>query len=593
MKKIVLIEPQSKEDHVYKHVLMPRLGLPLLGTQLQQAGYQVSFHLGTVNSLPWSKLFEADLVGISTTTATCREAYQISGLLRSNHIPVVIGGIHASFMADEAIQFADYIIRGEAEESFLPLVRAIEAGREPCEIPGVSYWKDGAPVHNSALPTKIDMDTLPIPDLSMMENASKMHSIPVMTSRGCPHDCSFCCVTQMFGRRYRYRCTESVLEELAQFPGKHVFFCDDNFVANARHSKELMQEMIDRPEIKIKSWGAQVRADASYDDELMDLMARSGCTIVYIGFESINPETLKDYNKEQNVDDVREAIRRFQAYGMRIHGMFVLGGEADTAETIRETADFAVKTGIDTIQFMMLTPMPGTPFFEKLENEGRIINYDWSLYDGHYAVFKPARMTPEELQVETVRALKRFYSFPNIFRNLTATGWMTTLYRAIGFGLTRHFAYQSRWYNRFLRDLPYASRRPVTLFYRQLWAPSAGTKAPEAASSALKISLTEQRGILYLKIRGIADSLQLKELKRTLKKMLPRHHSQMVVNTENLRFASDKAAAGFARYLEKLGARVRRLQVVTRAEKQARCLLNRPEKSRFKLPRFELLVHKH
>ncbi len=593
MQKIVLIEPQSKEDHVYKHVLMPRLGLPILGTQLKQEGYQVSFHLGTVDSLPWSKILNADLVGISTTTATCREAYQISGLLRSHDIPVIIGGIHASFVSEEAVHFADYIVRGEAEESFLPLVRAIEAGQEPAGIPGVSYWKNGEPVHNPHQQSAIDMDTLPVPDLSMMDNASKMLSIPVMTSRGCPYDCSFCCVTKMFGRRYRYRCTESVLEELAQFPDKHVFFCDDNFVANTKRSKELMREMIERPEIRIKGWGAQVRADASYDDELMDLMCRSGCSIVYIGFESINPETLKGYNKEQSVDDIKEAIRRFHEYGIRIHGMFVFGGDGDTAETIRETADFAVEAKIDSVQFMMLTPMPGTPFYEQLESEGRIINYDWSLYDGHYAVFKPALMTPEELQRETLMAHKRFYSLANIFKNVTTTGWASALYRALGFGLARHFAFQSRWYNRYLKNQAYAKYRPVTLFYRQLEAPAAGRESGETSTSPLRISLTEQKGILYLKIKGIADSLQLKELNRTLKKMLPRHYNQMVVNMEGLRFASETAAAGFASYLEKLGSKVRRLQVVTKAEKQARSLLNWKRKSRFKLPRFELMLHKH
>ncbi len=593
MQKIVLIEPQSKEDHVYKHVLMPRLGLPILVTQLQQEGYQVSFHLGTVDSLPWSRILDADLVGISTTTATCREAYQISGLLRSNDIPVIIGGIHASFVPEEAIQFADYIIRGEAEESILPLVRALEAGREPENIPGVSFWKNGEPVHVPPSRAAISMDTLPVPDLSMMDNASKMLSIPVMTSRGCPYDCSFCCVTRMFGRRYRYRCTEKVLEELARFPGKHVFFCDDNFVANAKRSKELMREMIERPEIKIKGWGAQVRADAAYDDELLELMSRSGCSIVYIGFESINPETLKGYNKEQSVDDIKEAISRFHDYGIRIHGMFVFGGDGDTAKTIRETADFAIEARIDSVQFMMLTPMPGTPFFEQLEKEGRIFNYDWSLYDGHYAVFKPAWMTPEELQRETIEAHKKFYSFTNIFKNVRVTGWATALYRAIGFGLARHFAFQSRWYHRYLKNKSYASRRPVTLFYRQLAAPAADKEQVGASVVPLRVSLTEQKGILYLKIRGIADSLQLKELNRTLKKMLPRNYSHLVVNMEGLRFASERAATGFASYLEKLGSRVRRLQVVTTAEKQARSLLSWKRKKHFKLPRFELMVHKH
>jgi len=592
MQKIVLIEPQSKEDHVYKHVRMPRLGLPILGTQLKEAGYQVSFYLGTGDSLPWQDILDADLVGISTTTATCREAYQVAGLLRSNDIPVVIGGIHATFLPGEALQFADYVVRGEAEPVFLSLVEALAAENSLEDIPGISYWADGEAVHNPAPDSTVEMDSLPIPDLSIIDGSEKMPSVPVMTSRGCPHNCTFCGVTQMFGRRYRYRCTESVLQELAQFSGRHIFFCDDNFVAHPKHSKEMLREIIDR-EINLKGFGAQVRADAVYDEELMTLMRQAGCSIVYIGFESINPETLKGYNKKQTVDDIKEAIKRFHSYGIRVHGMFIFGGDADTVETIRETADFALEAKIDSIQFLTLTPLPGTSFFDQLEQEGRILTYDWSLYDGHHTVHQPALMSPEELQHEMVQALKKFYSLKNTFKNVSITGWASALYRVIGFGITRHFEHKNRWYYQFLKDKQQAGNRPVTLFYRLLQGTGERKVNVAGGTSALKVSLTEQKGILYLKIRGMADNLHMRELKRTLKNLMPRHYSQMVVNTEGLRFASEKAAASFGAYLERLGSKVPRLQVITAAEKQAKSLLNWKGKNRFKLPRFELLVHKH
>lgn len=593
MQNIVLIEPQSKEDHVYKYFRMPRLGLPILGTQLQEAGYQVKFYLGTGDSLPWPKIFEADLVGISTTTATCREAYQIAGLLRTNDIPVVIGGIHASFMPEEALQFADFVVRGEAEESFLPLVRAIEAGRQPVDIPGVSYWHNGEPVHNPGLKERINMDTLPIPDITLLERSESMRSVPVMTSRGCPYNCTFCCVTQMFGRRYRFRCTESILEELSRYPGRHIFFCDDNFTADPRHSKELMQEMISRDDIRIRSWGAQVRVESAFDDELIDLMHRSGCTMVYIGFESVNPETLKGYNKQQTVEDIREAISRFHDYGIRIHGMFVLGGDADTAETIRETADFAIEAHIDTVQFMILTPMAGTPYYKKVEEEGRILTYDWSLYDGHHAVLKPLMMTPEELQSETVKALKKFYSLSNIFGNVRYTGWSSALYRALAWGLIRHFEWKNRGYEQFLKRQQEPDQQPVILFDRSLSVPDPKKSCFETASSLLRVSLTKQKGIMHLKLHGILSNIHLKELKKSLRGVLPRHHGQVIVNAEGVRFASEKVAARFGSYLEKLSSRVRRLQVVTAAGKQACSIIRTKRNDRFRLPRFEIQVHKH
>ncbi len=593
MEKIALIEPQSKEDHVYKHVRMPRLGLPTLGTQLQNEGFQVNFYLGTGDSLPWPKIFEADLVGISTTTATCREAYQIAGLLRSNGTPVVIGGIHATFLPDEALQFADYIVQGEAEYSFLPLVQAIGAGEEPHAIPGVAYWRNGEKVYNQGLEERIDMDSLPIPDITLLEHSEKMRSIPVMTSRGCPFNCTFCCVTQMFGRRYRFRCTESILEELTRYPGRHIFFCDDNFTADPKHSKELMREIINRDEIKIKGWGAQVRADAAFDDELIELMRRSGCKVVYIGFESINPETLEAYNKQQTAEEIRESVKRFHEQGIKIHGMFVFGGDADTAETIRETADFAIEARIDTVQFMVLTPMPGTPFYDQLEKEDRIITRDWSLYDGHHVVMKPVLMSPEELQVETEQALKKFYSLSRIFKNVSFTGWSSALYRVLAWGLIRHFIWKNRGYEQFLKKQLRVKLQPATLLYYSLSSPGKGRPRPGSASSLLKISLTEQKGIIYLKLRGLISTLHIKELRKTLRGKIPQRYDQIVVNAEGVRFASEKAAAGFERYLQKLGSRARRLQVVAAAEKQARLLLNIKKKNRIKLPRFELLVHKH
>jgi len=551
MESIILIEPQSKEDHVYKHVRMPRLGLPILGTQLQEAGYRVKMFMGTGDSLPWPQILQADLVGISTTTATCREAYQIAGMLRTHEIPVIIGGMHATFMPEEALQFADYIIRGEAEYSFLPLVRAMEAGLTPEDIPGVSYWVDDEQVHNPLSTTRVDMNKLPIPDLSLLDNSSSMLSTPVITSRGCPYNCTFCCVTEVFGRRYRHRSTESVLEELTRYQGKNIFFCDDNFAAKPELTKDLLRGIIEKG-IKLKRWGAQVRVDAARDDELLSLMRRSGCGIVYIGFESINPATLEGYNKQQTVEDIEEAIRRFHDYGIRIHGMFVFGSDTDTVETIRQTAEFALTNRIDSIQFMTLTPFPNTPFYDKLEEESRILTRDWSLYDGHHTVFQPALLSPEELQFETIKAMKKFYSLKNILQNLTLTGFGSVVHRAIGWVMTKHFERRNRWYNKLLKHNKPGESPPVTLLYRLLKV----TEKNESETSAcqLKISLTEQKGIVYLKLKGLADGLRIKELKKVLKGLSSEYYSQMVVNIEELGFVSDKAAVLFGSYLDKLGA---------------------------------------
>jgi len=589
MERIILVEPQSKEDHVYKHVRMPRLGLPILGTQLQEAGYDLKIFMGTGDALPWPQLLQADLVGISTTTATCREAYQIAGNLKAHGITVVIGGMHATFMPAEALQFADYVIRGEAELSLLPLVQTLEAGLAPTDIPGVSYWQDNQQIHNELLKTPIDMDTLPIPDLTLLNKFSSMRTIPVITSRGCPYNCTFCCVTEVFGRRYRHRSTASILEELTHYRGKSIFFCDDNFAAKPELTKELLRGMIARG-IKLKGWGAQVRVDAARDDELLSLMKRSGCAIVYIGFESINPATLEGYNKQQTVADIEEAIRRFHDYGIRIHGMFVFGADTDTVETIRQTERFANQNRIDSIQFMILTPFPNTPFYDKLEAEGRILTRDWSLYDGHHTVFQPALLSPEALQLETLKAMKRFYSPKHIWRNLGLTGFGSVIHRTIGWVLTRHFERRNRWYENLLKRKQPGDPRPVALLYRLLKA--AGKNDLQTNANQLKVLLTEHKGILHLKLRGLADKLQLAEVKIILRGLSKEHYSQVVVNIEGLRFASDQAAVVFSKSLARLGSRVRRLQVVAAAEKQASYLIGKGLKKHLRMQRFELLINR-
>jgi len=197
--------------------------------------------MGKRKNLPRQDLLEADLVGISTTTSTCYEAYRISTYLRTRGIPVVLGGIHATFLPEEALKHTDYVVRGEAEASFTALVDSIRKGDEPAGIPGVSYWRNREMQHNAGNSCWADVNSLPSPDLSLIKNFKnrELRTYPVITSRGCPYDCSFCSVTSMFGRGFRYKENEHVLQELARYQGGNVFFVDDNFAAHKKHTKEL------------------------------------------------------------------------------------------------------------------------------------------------------------------------------------------------------------------------------------------------------------------------------------------------------------------------------------------------------------------
>ena len=189
---------------------------------------------------------------------------------------------------------------------------------------------------------------------------------------------------------------------------QRIFFYDDNFAADKRRLKALLRLMIAGG--RVVPWSAQVRTDVARDPELLDLMRRSGCDLLAIGLESVSQETLDGYEKSQSLDDIAAAIDTLHDYGIKSHGMFVLGADTDSVETIRDTTRFAREHRIDTLMLNILTPLPGTRQFTELEAAGRIFNRRWDLYDAQHVVFTPALMTAHDLQREVMRAFARFYS---------------------------------------------------------------------------------------------------------------------------------------------------------------------------------------
>jgi radical SAM superfamily enzyme YgiQ (UPF0313 family) len=407
--KIRLIEPEPPGEHVWAKVLLPRLGLPIIGAALKAAGHDVLIYSPQMAPVDWDDVYDAGLVGISSTTSTATTAYEFADTLKERGVPVVIGGSHVTFMADEALGHAPFVARGEGGDALLlELVEALQGRREFSEIAGLSFLREGEAVHNDARERCHDLDELPVPDLDLIVGGERLNTIPIMTSWGCPFACNFCSVTAMFGRKYRFRSADSVLAELRDKRPKRVFFYDDNMAADKRRLKELLRRMIE--EDLVVPWSAQVRTDVVRDPELLDLMRRSGCELVYLGLESVNQDTLDTFDKSQTVDDIEKAIRMLHEYGIRSHGMFVLGADTDTVQTVRDTVTFARRNRIDTVMLNILTPLPGTPQFNELEAQGRIFDKRWHLYDAHHVVFEPARMTPYELQMEVLRGYMRFYS---------------------------------------------------------------------------------------------------------------------------------------------------------------------------------------
>jgi radical SAM superfamily enzyme YgiQ (UPF0313 family) len=381
----------------------------------------------------FAQVAEADLLCISTITSTAPAAYQLADRARAAGVPVIIGGPHVTFLPDEALEHADWVLRGEGELSFGLFLDMLEQRATPGEIPGLSYQLNGEAVHNPLASGPVDMDDVPIPDFSLIQSKGKLRFdrgiIPIQTSRGCPHHCRFCSVTPMFGHRMRFASNEHVAEELESRRGQGagVFFYDDNFCGSPRRAKSLLDHLLTK-NVFLPDWVAQVSVRAAKDLELVKLMQRAGCFTVFIGFESVDPDSLKLYHKRQTLDDIRLAIRRFKRHGIWVHGMFVTGSDAEGVETIRATARFAIEEDIDTIQFLVLTPLPGTKMFAEMEAQDRLLTRDWAQYDTHHTVFQPEGMTPCELEVETMKAMGRVYSAKRLLKMIAKGQVRRTLF---------------------------------------------------------------------------------------------------------------------------------------------------------------------
>jgi len=405
MSKIAFIEPRCSFNS-YGYFRFPLMGSLCLGTILKGAGHDVMLFRENVKSVydkgrGWLQetLTKVDVVAMSLMTSTAERGYQIADAIRkvTPKVRIVMGGSHATYMPEEAANHADLVVKGEGEEIILDAV-------ENRNLIGIIQ---APPVKN--------LSSYPIPDLSILSEKNRPpRQAPISTSRGCPFDCVFCTVSATFGRKCRFRDPEQVLEEINMRISegyKKLFFYDDNFAINKERTKDMLRGMLEK-KLKI-SWSAESRADIAKDKELLELMAKTNCNTMLIGFESVNPESLNAYNKKQDIEDIKTCIKSLHEYGIRVHGMFVLGSDADDENTARDTVRFCHEMKVDSVQFSVLHPLPGSRLYDILESENRIFTKKWSLYDGSHVVFKPLKMTPIELQSKYIWAWKKFYSLRN------------------------------------------------------------------------------------------------------------------------------------------------------------------------------------
>ncbi len=455
IRKIALVEPKTSTTTFYSEIRIPRQGAVLLGTILARLGYEVEVQIEEVRPLDWSGLVGADLVGISTITPTAPRSYALADALRRAGVPVVLGGVHVTFLPEEGLDHADFVVRGEGEDTIVELVRALEAGGDVRRIRGLSFHADGEKVHNPDRPLECDLDRYPVPDFSLVRGMRPGGVVTIVTRRGCPFDCSFCCVAPFNGRTPRETSVERVLSEIEQqLPligtAGALFFADDVFNLRPARMKRILRGMIDNRLTPL--WVAQVRHEAGCDPELLELMRRSNCFRVFVGFESVNPRTLEAYDKHETVEDIVRSIRGFQRARIKVHGMFVAGSDEDTVETVRETTRFAIAHDLDSMQINVLTPLPGSRLFQEMRSQpARLLPVSWTFDDGQHVVHVAKRMAPPVLQDAVTKAVVRFYSWTGIGRLLRRGDLAEAAIRLYVWWFVRWSARELKAYARWLR----------------------------------------------------------------------------------------------------------------------------------------------
>jgi radical SAM superfamily enzyme YgiQ (UPF0313 family) len=372
---------------------------------------------------------QADLVGMTVITGTAPRAYDLAAQFRARGIPVVLGGPHVTLVPDDAAPHADAVVVGYAEDTWPELLRDHAAGRLRARY---------------AQAPDLSLANRPFPRRDLLPARRFLTTAVFEATRACIHNCEFCVVPSAWGRTPYQKPVADVVADIRAERARKLIFVDLNLIADRDYAAALFEALIP---LGVEWYGLSTMLLAD-DAPLLALAARSGCRGLLIGFESIEPENLrrsgKPFNRPRDFARVVDVLHRHR---IAVYGCFVFGLDHDTPDVFLRTARFAVEAGIDLPRFAVVTPFPGTPLFERLAREGRLLTRNWELYDGQHVVFQPARMTPAELQEGTERAWRYAYSWPSMATRLRRTPASIGVALAANLGY-RHYAHNlHRFYN--------------------------------------------------------------------------------------------------------------------------------------------------
>ena len=384
--------------HVLAHRFVP-LSLMTVGVLAERAGWDVVIVDENVEDLPDER---PDLVGITVWTLFAPRAYRIADSYRRRGVPVVLGGVHASMLPGEALRHADAVVVGEAEA----VMDRVLADALDDSLSGIyrGDWQE-----MEAAPTFADMGHL----YDRFPPWRYWPQYSVQTTRGCRFNCDYCSVIRINGRGARHHDPLAVVEQVRTRTHKNhltagLFFTDDDFGSDLEYTVDLLEAMV-AADLNV-AWVAQSSIGIARHPELLALARQAGCSVLFLGLESITRESLLEANKKNRPSEYGELIGRIHDEGIAVEGAFIFGFDHDGPDVFAETVEFADEVGVDLTLLNILTPAPGTATFARLWDAGRITDFDWSHYTGYQAVFEPALMSRAELEAGLRDAYRDFYS---------------------------------------------------------------------------------------------------------------------------------------------------------------------------------------
>ncbi len=412
-----LTEAKSPFWRPIKYSLFPPLGLATLASYLSEDD-EITLQDEHVETLDLDD--EPDLVVIQVYITSAYRAYHLADHYRARGAYICLGGLHVTSLPDEALQHADTIFIGPGEDIWPAFLKDYQVKRPK-------------KVYVSTVRT---LQNLPLPRRDLIKRHLYLVPNSIVVSRGCPHVCDFCYKEAFFegGRSFYTLSVDRALQEIEGLPGRHLYFLDDHLLGNPHFAGALFDGMTGMERL----WQAAGTVQSILKSGLLDKAVASGLRSLFVGFETLNPTNLVQQHKYQNLNrDYNQAIRKLHDLGVMVNGSFVFGMDDDDESVFDRTVEWAIKQGIETATFHILTPYPGTALHKRIEAEGRITTTNWDLYDTRHTVFRPMRLTPEQLETGYWRAYKNFYRWENIFQSAQAHPKLADQ--------LRHIAYSGGW----------------------------------------------------------------------------------------------------------------------------------------------------